>query len=148
MSTPQNKKQLFTADDIENILKVNSKTIEVELRVAEQNEEIIRDLEEKSQEHNKIISNQNTILDKTSSIDKSVIKISDDLSDSVADPISKFEREFHDYKRDFKELTTSISSLKVDVNKMKDDVFKLTVLMGTGIFAIIIDIIKTFLMKK
>jgi hypothetical protein len=147
MSVPQNKKQLFTADDIENILKVNSKTIEVELRVAEQNEEIIRDLDEKSKDHAKLIEGQIVILTKAEKIDSNIIKLSDDLSDNVSDPLSKFEREFHDYKRDFKELYEFSKAMKDEVKAMKNEVFKLTVLMGTGIVAIIIDVLKTVILK-
>jgi hypothetical protein len=116
--------------DLELILEVNKKAIEIETSVVEQNEEIIEVLTD-------IRKTQMEVNETAIEVKKTLHEKNKEITASVAD-IRKTQIE-HDLKMD------KLIKQSEETNR---DIFKIQVLFLTGLLSLIIQIIQIFIVKK
>lgn len=112
----------FSKNEINTILDVNKKAIELHTEVSGQYEEIIDEFDELDSSHKKILTE----------LDSSTKKILAE-SDKSAKKISDIEDE--------------VSSIKKNIDKIDRDLFKISVIMSSSIISLILTIIQMFIKK-
>ena len=136
----------FNKRDLDLILEVNNKAIEIQTAVADQNEEILGLLGEIKEKNDKAspkieetLNLSGKIKEKQEKIDEKIDKISPKIEETLG-LISKIKE-----KQDkCDEKLEKISSKTEEINK---DIFKLQVLFVSGLLSLIIQIIQIFVKK-
>lgn len=113
----------LSRSDLDTIIEVNKRAIELQVEVAAQNEKVIEDLEE-----NKKI-NEATKRD----------------TESALKELSSLKQDIKDYKKD---VLDKVEEVKTKVDDLDKSQFKLYALLTTGAVAIILQIIQLFLTWK
>lgn len=114
---------LLSKSDLDSILEVNKKAIEVQIEVASQNEKVIEALEE--------------VNEKEDSIKKDIEYLVKDV-DTIQDNI----------KESKKEIMDKIDSLKKAIDELDRTQFKIHAVLTTGAIAVILQIIQIVLNWK
>lgn len=113
----------LSRSDLDTIIEVNKKAIEVQVEVAAQNEKVIEDLEEN-------------------------IKINESIkrdAESALRELSSLKQEIKDCKKD---ILDKVEEVEGKVDELDKSQFKLYALLTTGAIAIILQIIQLFLNFK
>lgn len=116
--------------DLELILEVNKKAIEIETNVADQNEEIIEVLAD-------IRKTQMEVNETAIEVKKTLHEKNKEITTSVAD-IRKTQLEFE----------AKMDKLIKQSEETNRDIFKIQVLFLTGLLSLIIQIVQIFIVKK
>lgn len=115
--------ELLSRSDLDSIIDVNKKAIELQVEVSAQNEKVIEDLAENT-------------------------KITENIkrdTESTLKELSFNKQDSKDYKNDILE---KIDEIKDKVDKLDKNQFKIYVILTTGAIAIVLQIIQLFLNWK
>ncbi len=113
----------LSRSDLDAIIEVNKRAIELQIEVAAQNEKVIEDLEE-------------------------VVKIENDIkrdTESALRELSSLKQDIKDNKKDTFE---KIDDVKKKVDELDKSQFKIYALLTTGAIAVILQVIQLFLNYK
>lgn len=110
----------LSRSDLDTIIEVNKRAIEVQVEVAAQNEKVIEELEE-SKKINEAIKRD---------------------TESALKELSSLKQDIKDYKKD---VLDKVEEVESKVDELDKSQFKLYALLTTGAIAIILQIIQLFL---
>lgn len=120
----------ITSSDLQTIIAVNQKSIQVNIEVQNQNEQVIELLEDNDKKINELSSNIK--------VDFYVIK---DIQSQVEDLVKMMgdnKKLIEDSDRNIKEVLKEHSEVKKNIESIKNDLFRLLILLGSaGVGAII-----------
>lgn len=130
----------LTAKDLEYIIEVNKKSIEINIEVEKQNEQVISKLEDINEKLNDIIINQNDIKNEQ----KDLKRIVDEEIKKKVDTNQSIE--------DTKELSEESNKILKDtiedkVEEIEKNLFRLVIILGSAGVGTIITIIQSLLHK-
>lgn len=134
MSDPINKR------DLDLILEVNKKSIEIETEVANQNEEIIELLKEN-------IAQSKALDEKITCLEKDNTKKWDQSLDSQHNIIINTKDTIAIEKAMENKMIESSKKLEVVLKDLERDIFQLKILFSAGVISVIIQFIQIFLKK-
>ena len=120
----------LSKSDLDAIIEVNKKAIEVQVEVAAQNEKVIEDLEEN-------IELSHTVKRDTESTLKELSSLKQDMKEHKKDITDKIEH-----------VVEKIDDVKKKVEDLDKSQFKIYAILTTGAIAIILQIIQLFLGLK
>ena len=124
--------------DLEIILEVNRKSVELETAVAEQNEEIIESLNSISGSITKVETGiHNNLNTKGQTSDSKFQGIDKKIDDAVRD----IKKDIADVKKD---LESKISDTQKSYSELSKDLFQLKFLLSSGIITLIFQLIQLF----
>ncbi len=132
----KNNSNNINKQDLDLILEVNKKTVEIQTEVADQNEEILSYLEANKKEQDELL--------------KKIDKIKESCDSSIRELDKKIEKNDFSVKDLDKKIDSVISSIK-GIDKVKEnteniskDLFKIQVLFVSGLISLVIQIIQMF----
>jgi ABC-type transporter Mla subunit MlaD len=130
MSYPINKR------DLDIILEVNKKSIEIETEVAGQNEEIIELLQE--------------TIEYSKETDKKATQISGDVKTlvDIGNNVSSKTKDIDDAVDAFdKKIAEMSSSINKKIDDLQKDIFQIKILFSSGLISLAVQIIQMFIKK-
>lgn len=120
----------LSKSDLDAIIEVNKKAIEVQVEVAAQNEKVIEDLEENIQLSHNLKRDTESTLRELSSLKTEMKEHKSDVVEKIDDAVEK------------------IDDVKKKVEELDKSQFKIYAILTTGAIAIILQIIQLFLGLK
>jgi hypothetical protein len=156
-------------DDLDDILKVNAHAIELKLQTTSQFEEIIETIDESIDKQNDLVNAMTIVRERQNVIDTKIIdhidsddKFAQEIKSGLKDAettMVMFQKDFSQYKenqtrehKDTNEALDKVSSnlkeiREKDLKDIKDYMFKLTIILSSGILGLLYEIFKTYIAK-
>lgn len=115
--------------DLDLILEVNRKTIEIQMAVTDQNEEVLDLLNESKKIEDQIDS-------KSNQIDKKI--------DDIGKNLSQFDLAINQINNKLDQINNRLDKIKEGSENISKDLFKVQVLFASGLISLVIQVIQMF----
>lgn len=135
-------KQPISKEDLEKILQVNSKAIELEMEVAKQNQEIIDSLELTTGAHQTLMTEQGKLILNIESIRENLRRNHEESIRILNEKEKEILRSAFENKEVVIALNQKVDGLAKDIANVKSTQERLILYLSGGIVALLIELIK------
>lgn len=131
----KNKEEFLTSNDLEYILEVNKKSIEINIEVEKQNEQVISLLED-FQEKNK---DSDKKLDSLGENQKTILRITEENQENLKNSQKKIE--------EIQLFSKEVMEIKKKIEEIEKNLFRLVIILGSAGIGTLVTIIQAYLKK-